>query len=246
MELAGNTVLVTGGGAGIGLALAGRFIGAGSRVIVCGRREDKLQAARDKFPSLEVRVCDLSVASERRSLFEWIKADFPELNVLVNNAGIQHRINLWEADAGWDHYHREIQTNLEAPIHLCLLFLPFLAGKRGAAIVNVSSGLAFTPGALAPIYSATKAGLHSFTMSLRHQAAGKNVGVVEIAPPAVNTDLGGAGLHTFGVPLDEFADAVFEGLRNGDPEIGYGTSKQALRMSRDEIDETFRRMNSRI
>ena len=112
--------------------------------------------------------------------------------------------------------------------------------------INISSGLAFTPGAFAPVYSATKAAMHSFSMSLRHQVAKRNISVVEVAPPAVNTDLGGAGLHTFGVPLDEFADAVFQGLAAGDTEIGYGTSKKALRMSRDEIDETFQQMNSRI
>ena len=220
MKLLDNTVLITGGAVGIGFALAQRFIKAGSKVIVCGRREEKLKEAQQKLPQLEVRRCDVSVESERQSLFDWIKTDFPRLNILVNNAGIQQRLNLLESNAEWSYYHKEIQVNLEAPIHLAMLFIPHLAEKDNATIINISSGLAFAPGAFAPIYSATKAALHSFSMSLRQQVAKRNINVIEVAPPAVNTDLGGAGLHTFGVPLGEFADAVFEGFGNGDLEIG--------------------------
>jgi uncharacterized oxidoreductase len=149
-----------------------------------------------------------------------------------------------KAKEEWSYYTQEIAANLEAPIHLAMLFAPYLAQKEEAAILNVTSGLAFTPMAIAPIYSATKAGLHSFTMSLRHQLAGTPVEVIEIAPPAVNTDLGGAGLHTFGVPLNEFADGIFRGLAEGKTEIGYGTSEIALRMSRDEIDAAAARIYS--
>lgn len=246
MKLSGNTVLITGGALGIGFALAERFISAGSEVIVCGRREDKLKEAQQKLPSLNVRRCDVSSDTQRQSLFESIRSEFPDLNVLVNNAGIQQRFNLVKTNADWSYYHKEIQVNLEAPIHLAMLFVPHLTVKANATIINISSGLAFIPGAFAPIYSATKAGLHSFSMSLRHQVAKNNIKVIEVAPPAVNTDLGGADLHTFGVPLNEFADAVFQGFANGDPEIGYGTSQKVIRMSRDEIDETFHLMNSRI
>jgi uncharacterized oxidoreductase len=121
-----------------------------------------------------------------------------------------------------------------------------LAGKDNATLINVTSGLAFTPMAAAPIYSATKAALHSFTMSTRFQAKNQNVNIIEVAPPAVNTDLGGPGLHTFGAPLDEFADAVFQGFARGDLEIGFGMSERALRLNRDEIDEQFEAMNTRI
>jgi len=114
--------------------------------------------------------------------------------------------------------------------------------KKEAAIINVTSGLAFTPMAIAPIYSATKAALHSFTVSLRHQLSDTSVEVIETAPPAVNTDLGGVGLHTFGEPLDAFADEIFEGLEEGKKEIGYGSSVNRLRMSRDEIDEHVENM----
>ena len=239
MKLTGNTILITGGGAGIGLAFAERFVKAGSTVIVTGRREEVLAQAKERLPGLITRVGDLNVESERAALFDWVTTNYPDVNVLVNNAGIEQRFNVLKADArnDWRHFGQEIATNLEAPIHLAMLFAPYFAAKASAAIINVTSGLAFTPFAIAPIYSATKAALHSFSMSLRLQLSATSVEVVEVAPPAVNTDLGGSGLHVHGEPLDAFADGIFEGLAEGRPEIGYGTSVDRLRMSRDDIDD---------
>jgi uncharacterized oxidoreductase len=238
LNLKGNTILITGGGSGIGLAFAERFISAGNTVIVCGRRKNVLQQAKEKNPNLVTRVCDLDMESERVALFDWVTANYPDVNVLLNNAGIQVRYNVLKADArdNWNNFRKEITTNLEAPYHLSMLFAPYFAKKGAAAIINVTSGLAFTPFAIAPMYSATKAALHSFTISLRHQLSETAVEVIEIAPPAVNTDLGGAGLHTQGEPLDAFTDGVFNDLAEGKVEIGYGSSVARLRMSRDEVD----------
>lgn len=239
MKLTGNTILITGGGSGIGLAFAERFINAGNTVIITGRREQVLQDAKDKFPGLITRVSDLNIESERIALFDWVTANYPEVNVLVNNAGTQQRFNVLKADArnNWAYFNQEITTNLEAPLHLAMLFAPLFAAREASAILNVTSGLAFTPFAIGPIYSATKAALHSFTMSLRLQLSDTSVEVIEIAPPAVNTDLGGSGLHVHGEPLDAFTDGIFQGLAEGQQEIGYGTSVDRLRMSRDKIDE---------
>ncbi|MEH7454982.1 SDR family oxidoreductase [Gottfriedia acidiceleris] len=239
MKLTGNTILITGGSTGIGLAFAERFIKSGNKVIVTGRREHVLENAKEKFPDFITHVSDLSSEAERVSLFEWVTKNYPEVNVIVNNAGIQQRFNILKSDAknDWKYFNNEIITNIEAPIHLSMLFAPYFATKEAATIINVSSGLAFTPLVIAPIYSATKAALHSFTMSLRHQLSESSVEVIEVAPPAVNTDLGGAGLHTHGEPLDEFADGIFIGLKEGKQEIGYGTSVERLRMSRDQVDE---------
>jgi uncharacterized oxidoreductase len=181
----------------------------------------------------------LTVESDRVALYDWVTVNYPDVNVLVNNAGIQQRFNVLKAEAmdNWSYYSKEIAANIEAPFHFAMLFAPFFSAKEEAAILNVTSGLAFTPLAIAPIYSATKAALHSFTISLRHQLSASSVEVIEIAPPAVNTDLGGTGLHVVGEPLDAFADGIFEGLEQGKSEIGYGTSVSRLRMSRDEIDE---------
>ena len=242
MDLASNTVLITGGASGIGFALAERFLQAGSEVIICGRRADRLRAAQEKHPALKTRVCDVAKASERLALCGWAVAEFPRLNVLVNNAGIQRHLSLTQPEA-WEDTHREITINFEAPAHLATLLVPSLLARPRPAIINVTSGLSFVPLARAPIYSATKAALHSFTLSLRHQLAGTPIQIIEIVPPAVNTDLGGPGLHTFGVPLDEFADAVIARLQAGDLEIPYGFSQHASQGSRAQLDELFGQMN---
>ncbi|TMQ55390.1 MAG: SDR family NAD(P)-dependent oxidoreductase [Candidatus Eisenbacteria bacterium] len=242
MQLASNTVLITGGASGIGFALAERFLRAGSEVIICGRREEKLAEARAKHPGLKTRVCDLAKETQRAALHKWVTNEFPRLNVLVNNAGIQRRVQLPE-DLKWKPTHEEIAINLEAPVHLSALFVPHLKKQEHPSIMNVTSGLSFAPMANVPIYCATKAALHSFTLSLRHQLSSTPIRVIEIIPPAVNTDLGGPGLHTFGLPVEEFVNAVMVGLQEGNPEIAYGYSQRASRASRAELDEIFQRMN---
>lgn len=242
MELNGRVVLVTGGGSGIGLALATRFLAAGSRVIICGRRESALRAAAAAHPGLITRVCDVSDEGERVALAAWVAEEHPDLDVLVNNAGVQRRVRLTEPEP-WSATHGEIAVNFDAAVHLALLLLPHLQTRPRAAILNVTSGLAFAPIAAMPIYCATKAALHSFTLSLRHQLAGSTVRVIEIIPPAVDTDLGGPGLHTFGVPLDEFADAAMARLVAGEVEIAYGSAELGSRAAQQAFDGAFRQMN---
>lgn len=243
MRTSNNTVLITGGASGIGLALARRFVTAGSTVIVCGRREAKLREAKDSEGRLQTLVADVSTSAGRAALVESALRDFPALNVLLNNAGIQRRIRLADQEP-WDVTREELAINLDAPIHLTRLLLPHLMSKPDAAIINISSGLAFAPLARTPVYSATKAALHSFTLSLRHQLKDTPVKVIEIAPPAVDTDLGGPGLHTFGVDVDEFADAAFARLAGEELEIGYGFGENARTASRAELDQLFSRINA--
>jgi uncharacterized oxidoreductase len=238
MDLAGNTVLVTGGASGIGLAMAERFLQAGSKVIVCGRREGVLRAVQAKYPEVSIRVCDVSKEAERVALLEWATSEFPALNVLVNNAGVQNRFQLAQSPA-WEEVREELLINLDAPIHLTLLFMAHLLKQTQPAIINVTSGLAFTPLAYAPIYCSTKAALHSFTLSLRYQLANTPIQVIEVIPPAVNTDLGGSGLHNMGVPLDDFTDSIMQRLAKGDLEIPYGLSEKTSQASRAELDAIF-------
>jgi uncharacterized oxidoreductase len=244
MQMTGNTILVTGGGSGIGLALAKRYAARGNRVVISGRRAEALAAAKRDMPALETLRGDVSSEAGRVALMEEAIARFPALNVLVNNAGIQNRPAPLLQPQHWSSHRAELATNLDAPLHLTMLLLPHLAKAPFGAVVNVTSGLAFAPIAFMPTYCLTKAALHSFTLSLRHQLKDTALDVVEIVPPAVNTDLGGPGLHTFGVDLDAFADSIFERLDNGETEIGYETSEARRLASRQELDAYFAQSNA--
>jgi uncharacterized oxidoreductase len=242
MQISGNTVLITGGSSGIGLALAERFLSAGNEVIVCGRRESALAELRAKYPAIHTFVSDTGSASDRQALFSQTVAKFPKLNVLINNAGIQRKVSLTEAEP-WADTAQEIAVNLEGPIHLSTLFIPHLVQRERPVIANVSSGLAFVPMAVAPVYCATKAAIHSFTQSLRVQLAKTAIDVIEIIPPAVRTNLGGS--HDFGTPLDEYADSVMAQLKEGRPEVTYAFSTKGSQASRAELDEMSKNLNSR-
>jgi uncharacterized oxidoreductase len=242
MNPSNNTVLITGGGSGIGFALAERFAKAGSTVIIAGRRKEKLEEAKLAYGNIHAYACDVAEESQRRDLVGWATEKFPRLNVVINNAGIQRLVDLMKEE-DWRVTSSELAINLAAPIHLSRLFIPHLLRQKDPCLVNVTSGLSFAPLANVPVYCATKAALHSFTLSLRHQLRNTPVKVVEIIPPAVDTDLQGPGLHTFGVPLGEFADSVFSRLGQGEMEIAYGTSEKASHASRAELEEIFRRMN---
>jgi uncharacterized oxidoreductase len=242
MKVSGNTILITGGASGIGLALAERFYDRGNGVIICGRREDKLAEASEQMPGVNTRVVDVADPAQREALIQWAVSEFPTLNVLVNNAGVQRSVDLTQEE-DWQKTRSEIAINLDAPIHLSRLAVPHLAGKPNAVIANVTSGLSFVPLANVPVYCATKAALHSFTLSLRHQLRQQGIEVVEIIPPAVDTDLQAPGLHTFGVNVDEFADHVFAELERGNFEIAYGTALMGSRASREELDAIFERLN---
>ncbi|MFL5813541.1 MAG: SDR family oxidoreductase [Bdellovibrionia bacterium] len=243
MKTSENTILVTGGSTGIGLALAIRLLKEGNKVIICGRRQDKLDEAKRAYPELVTYRFDVAKESERNELFEKASRDFPKLNVLFNNAGIQRYPKLDTHEEPWSVTRQEIEINLEAPIHLSLLFAEHLKKQSNAAILMTTSGLSHVPLANAPVYSATKAGLHSFTLSLRHQLSKHSIEVIEVSPPAVDTDLGGPDLHTFGVDLNEFADAVMTGLKKSEQEITYGSSTKSANASRAERDAIFKMMN---
>jgi uncharacterized oxidoreductase len=223
IELPIASVLITGGSDGIGLGLAARFLAAGSTVLVTGRSAEKLERAALGLPGLRILVNDISKADERERLAENIRRTLPGLNVLINNAGIQRRVSLASDAAPWAERQTEIDTLLSGPVHLDHLLLPHILAHRNASvIVNVTSGGAYVPQPFAPIYSACKAALHSYTVNLRFALAQTHCRVVEVIPPAVRTALAGPSA-THGVPLDDFCDAVFSALSAGEAdEIGYG------------------------
>lgn len=189
MKLKGNTILITGGSGGIGLALAKEFLKLGNTVIVTGRDAGKLEDAKKQNPELHTIVSDVADPGAIEKLYKKIQKEFPDLNILVNNAGIMRKLNLNDGKTDLVDLTREIEINLMGPIRMAKQFLPHLKTKRSSAIINVSSGLAFVPFAISPVYSATKSGLHAFSQSLRIQLRKTNVKVFELAPPGTDTPL---------------------------------------------------------
>jgi uncharacterized oxidoreductase len=207
MKTSGNTILITGGGSGIGEALAHRFHDAGNTVIVAGRRQEALDAAVVGRPNMHGVTLDVESAEGVADFAKRVLAAHPSLNVLINNAGIM-RMEALDTARDLSDAEATIETNLLGPIRLINAFVDHLAAQDDAAIVNVTSGLAFVPLIDFATYCATKAAIHSYTVALRGALEGK-VEVIELAPPAVQTGLTPGQEKRPGYqPLDEFADEV--------------------------------------
>jgi uncharacterized oxidoreductase len=189
MKLSGNTILITGGAGGIGFEFTKELLKRDNTVIITGRDLSKLEKAKKQFPKLHILQSDVSQAKDNETLFNKVVTEFPNLNVLFNNAGVMRTINFHAEHKSLEDLTAEIDTNLKGPIRLIKLFLPHLKKKTDAAIINVSSGLAYVPLPISPVYCATKAALHSFTLSLRVQLKETNIKVFELAPPATQTEL---------------------------------------------------------
>jgi len=248
VETKNNTILITGGATGIGFSLAETLVDAGNKVIICGRREGKLKEARDKLPQIQARVCDVSREKERESLFNWVKDNFKDLNVLINNAGVQRMVNLKKGTQDLFGGENEVETNLIAPIHLSAYFIPLLLKKKESAIINVSSGLGFVPMASMPVYCATKAAVHSFTISLRYQLRDTPIKVFEIVPPMVDTELGKGtaeeGDQEYrGIPPSEVAEATLKAMANNEYEIVVGEAKGLVMGARTNPELAFQKIN---
>ena len=240
MELSHQKILITGGASGIGLGLTQEFLKNNNTVIVCGRREALLQEISAAHPSVMTRVCDLAIASEREALFNWVQENHSDLTVLVNNAGIQNWMDITDVDF-FEKAQAEITTNITAPLHLTALFIKL---NHLRTILNVTSGLSFVPLTTVPVYSATKAFFHSFTLSLRQLLADKNIEVIEVIPPALNTDLGGKGLHDYAPPVSAFIEAVFAQLKAGKTELTFGFSTAMANANPEELKAAFQHMNA--
>lgn len=239
MKLSNNKILITGGASGIGLGLTERFLQEGNKLIICGRREELLKEVAQKHPSVVTRACDLSKEADRIDLYNWINENHSDLNVLINNAGIQNWMNITDEDF-YDKANDELTTNVLAPIHLTKLFTQL---SDITTIINVTSGLAFIPLSKIPVYCATKAFLRSFTLSLRHSLKAANIEVIEMIPPALNTDLGAKGLHNDFPPVSDFVTSIFEQLKEGKTELTFGTSGDRAKANNETIQEYFNMMN---
>ena len=238
MKMTGNTILITGGTSGIGLELATQLSQRDNTVLVTGRNPATLHEIGKRLPNIHTYQSDVSDSSAITTLYQKVTQDFPTLNVVINNAGIMRMLSL-NGKNGLQDIGQEIEINLLGPVHMVEQFLPYLKTKQEAAIVNVSSGLAFVPLASAPIYCATKAGIHSYTQSLRVQLQGTSVKVFELAPPPTNTPL----MDNFGsdtsnsssrgvMKVDKMVSVAMKGLESDTYEIRPGVSNVLKLMSR--------------
>lgn len=245
MQMTGNTILVTGGATGIGRGLAESLLGLGNDVLIAGRRRDPLRTVAEANPGMQHLSLDQSDPADIQRFAAELTERCPDLNVVVNNAGIQRVEDLTAGDVGAA--EETVAINLLGPIRLIAVLLPLLVEKPHATIVNVTSGLAFIPGALTPTYCATKAALHSYTQSLRFQLRNTSIQVIEIVPPHVQTGLQGErGFDPDAMPLHEYVAETMTLLQilPQATEIVVERAKRFRFAERDgTYDELYRRFN---
>jgi len=217
MNLTGNTILITGGGSGIGRGLAEAFLALDNQVVIAGRRRQALEETTAANPGMRSIVLDVESPEAIRQFAIEVATELPELNVLINNAGIMRMEKLLAQQEDLADAEAIVATNLLGPIRLTAALLPVLENQQRAAIMNVSSGLAFMPLVFTPTYCATKAALHSYTQSLRYQLRDTAIEVLELIPPYVATHLMSGAADPRAMPLDAFIAEVMEILKS-DPQ----------------------------
>jgi uncharacterized oxidoreductase len=247
MNLTGNTILITGGGSGIGRGLAEALHTPGNQVVIAGRRQSALDETTAANPGMKSLQLDIESPAAIRAFATKAAADFPSLNVLINNAGIMRPENLRAQQPDLTDAEAIVTTNLLGPIRLIAALLPHLQTQPHATIVNVSSGLAFVPLVFTPTYCATKAAIHSYTQSLRYQLKSTSVEVLELIPPYVQTELMDGADDPRAMPLAAFITEVMEILKTEPtpPEIcvqNVGNLRLAAEQGRYEA--TFNGLNS--
>ncbi len=247
MKIEGNTVLITGGATGIGFALAKAFVENGNEVIICGRRKDKLKEAKNNLPKLNTIECDISKEYSREMLYKEITSNFNDINILINNAGIHKIIDFKKGMVDlFTSSEDEIDINLKAPIYLAFYFIPYFMNKNESAIINISSGLAFVPLASMPIYCATKAALHSWSVSLRYQLKDTSIKIFEVMPPIVDTDFYKEDrdkIKNRSIPPTAVAEETLKALEQDEYEIPIGVAKSLRLVNTDNFEQIFQERN---
>lgn len=251
MRMHSNTIFITGGTSGIGKGLAAAFHKLGNQVIISGRRQKALERICAANPGMRQFVLDVTHPRSIRRVAGWVIEEFPNLNCVINNAGVQMEHD-FAARKPPDEQRMlaEVSTNLLGVIRVTAAFLPHVRKQKSATIVNVSSGIAFVPMARFPIYCATKAAVHSFSLSLRHQLKDSGVKVIELIPPWVDTNLGGYSKKASGgggptpMPLEPFIAETMKGLAENADELAVGDARNLVRASGLEtVKKIFAGMN---
>ncbi|MET7253178.1 SDR family oxidoreductase [Dyadobacter fermentans] len=223
MDLKNSTILITGGTSGIGLELVKQLTQQGSTIIVTGRKQKALNDTKKRFPKIHVFQSDVSDPQAIKRLYKDVTQQFPDLNMIVNNAGEMRLLDIQDASQDLENITREIDINLAGTIRMVHQFLPHLIRMPSAAIVNVSSAIAFMPYSTAPVYSASKAGVHAYTLALRLQLNKTSVRVFELVPPGVNTNLQNDWVMPPNpgqmMDVDKLVKVAIKGLLNDTPEI---------------------------
>lgn len=226
MKTSGNTVFISGGSAGIGLAIAKKLEAVGNKIIINGRNEDRLQKALAQLKEAEGIQGDLSIEADRLRIVEELRTNYPDVNIIVNNAGAAFGYLLSETTNAHEKALIEMNTNYIAVIHFTELLLPHLLQKETAAVVNISSLAVYGSHKFLPTYGATKAALHNYTMALRQTYEDqKNLQVYEVYPPMVNTEFSSSIGGENGIPPSEVADELFIGLENNQLDVPVGETK---------------------
>ena len=251
LTLSAATVCITGGATGIGLGFVKHFLQAGSTVIVAGRKQDALNAAKALYPAIHTVRADVRTAESRRQLYDEVVRRFPAVNVLFNNAGVlypsdvQGRFNgqlvrASDANDDWSARQEEIDINIGGSVHLTSLFLPRFLTLKEAAVVFNTSYFAYAPSVISPTYSASKAFMHSYAITARESLRDTAVQVYEVSPPLVKT----AMTSNSGEEVDDFTSSVFRRLAAGEKEVGYKLSEELRVASKEQLQAAFVRITA--
>ncbi|MCE7067192.1 SDR family oxidoreductase [Dyadobacter sp. CY326] len=251
MDIKNSTILITGGTNGIGLEMVKQLLPLGpSDIIVTGRDARKLMKVKSQFPLIHTFQSDVSKPEDIRELYTLVTQQFPNLNIIINNAGIMRNLDLRDQGLNLTDITSEIDINLSGTIQMVHQFLPYLLNRPSAAVVNVSSGLAFLPFPLSPVYSAAKAGIHAYTQILRLQLRDTNIKIIELAPPATDTSLGdpfeGLVDSSINMKTDKMVSVAIKGIMKDTSEIKPGLSKLLKIMSRIAPDTALKMVDSTI
>jgi uncharacterized oxidoreductase len=225
MKLENNTVLITGGSSGIGLELAKVLINKGNKVIICGKSNEKLVAAKKILTQLITYQCDISDAEECKAFARKVAANHPDLNILVNNAAIVNKIDFIGNENAMELAENEYQTNLLAPIRLIKLLFPTISANDSSAIINITTGLIYAPRVIYPFYNSSKSALHSFTQTIRIRLKDEKTKVVEVMFPAVNTPWHQGNPPKIAISTEAAVSEMITGLEKGKSEIRVGGAK---------------------